>query len=1275
MTPLTWTFFDGKLFQKFCNALLLFEVSKFAHVFTAEGKDSGIDQYFHGEYGGKKGKWRFQDKFHNSGNKSRDIGALKREVIEDIGTNYSGEQCIVFITNVNLTTRKHEEILKAARAEMASKKISDCEFLLWHEATIEAFLPHYPLIFHWYWNKETVLLQLFEDYFAKPLDSSSFDERYQFTNTFYGREEKLQIIKDFLGEKKRSTLAIIANGGYGKTRLVIELLKNHIAVNEDWVPLVISHVGFNANEVYRLLQTRKKLLLFLDNAHEVPDVVKELKRLVENNFGKDKLILTTRPTLFSDILYKLPSHNRDIDKLPLERLEYDTTKAMLAGELPHLQNKNIIHLATISKGVPNVILELVRMVRNGKHPNELSGEESFQQSVQEIFFEVSKEIETKLGIERSEFDDFVRLVSLISPIQASVETLQFMANFLSLRLDKLELLIGKLTELNLLSSSPSLGIKPDPYSDTILLETINKNKAFIEHIQKTSGAEKYLENILKNLSEAEIDDSHKEAFINELLSRYIKLLEEDTTPATTIKSIYEFVEKIVVKKPWGALYVIEQFFRLYDDPKHPIHESASAWSTTSYIGEVQDIVVKIFYGLSSYTSYFKDNSEKAYDLVRRYIKTTSSLNILSTCYMYREWDFQHYNYHPRICCEKQAYLVDKILPYLNGTDEDDIAVALYSMKLLLELEFKLEEYYEPETMAFHYGTGYVPYCDHVKQIRKQTLQGLIEFYMHSPQIANHRDEVLGELLGYIFYASKNRSNRYPHDLSEELPIVFAALEEILNSHPSTIVKNAILLKLRTFSRVEYEDRYKPAINKLVEQANSTTSLYEELELHLRNSDYLDVKDKLADKLLKTIAKYPDFDTFANDLINIRVHNESVAYNFEVILSIVGKHYPTESRILFALIQEIHPQLIPQAIALITCQYKDREYFSAIIKWMWDRKEQFFGSFFWLITFGRGNDITYFERSDLEYFKYAIDGENKEADHYISYNLIRYAYTDKKDTFRLLDQFLKRRDRREVDTITYALFDNNEKYKDDFKAQLRDLYLSNLDKIDLKSDIAHSFFQFLEKEFGFEELLNCLIKLMEIDLKIDKYRFHDYESRLYRNPGLNDQEKIDRYIKVLDWYINNPTLDKEIRAFVIAFFRPDYTLTEEIKEKIMSQISKYRGKKEQLLALAKGVSAFNQASELWVKLVAEIADEVCKIDTTTNLENVFGSSYSSNLGSKWGSGKNVPYPEDVIKKNQLEKLLTENTFSSPVTSYLQKCLDKVEADIKREIENDKSESSW
>src|SRR6266496_580571 len=91
-----------------------------------------------------------------------------------------------------------------------------------------------------------------------------------------------------------------------------------------------------------------------------------------------------RPTLFSEILYKIPSHNRDIEKLYLAKLSYDETKKMIKNELSSLNESNLIYLAEISKGVPNVILELVRLIRIGKHPKEISVEEGFNQSVKEI---------------------------------------------------------------------------------------------------------------------------------------------------------------------------------------------------------------------------------------------------------------------------------------------------------------------------------------------------------------------------------------------------------------------------------------------------------------------------------------------------------------------------------------------------------------------------------------------------------------------------------------------------------------------------------------------------------------------------------------------------------------------------------------------------------------------------------------------------------------------------------------------------------------------------
>jgi hypothetical protein len=109
MYSLLWNQFNGTLFQKLCNSLLLFEVSKFAYVFSAEGRDSGIDQYYYGEYHGKDGKWRFQDKFHDSGNKANDIREVNRDIIKEID-KVSDENFLVLITNVNLTVSKYKSI-------------------------------------------------------------------------------------------------------------------------------------------------------------------------------------------------------------------------------------------------------------------------------------------------------------------------------------------------------------------------------------------------------------------------------------------------------------------------------------------------------------------------------------------------------------------------------------------------------------------------------------------------------------------------------------------------------------------------------------------------------------------------------------------------------------------------------------------------------------------------------------------------------------------------------------------------------------------------------------------------------------------------------------------------------------------------------------------------------------------------------------------------------------------------------------------------------------
>ena len=315
-------------------------------------------------------------------------------------------------------------------------------------------------------------------------------------------------------------------------------------------------------------------------------IVSEVKRLVDNSKGKDKLILTTRMTLFSEIIEKIPTHSRDIEKLPLRNLSYEATKQMIRTELPGLKESNLIHLAEVSKGVPNVILEFVRLIMNGKQPYEITNESAFAESVQEIFKQAIKDVARKTSIAAEKIDDFIKLIALISPVANDALGNAFIGEVIDLRKDKLELLITSLGDLGLLDHKNVISIKPDPYSDSILHDTIQKNKAFIEHIKDFIGAEKYLENILKNLAEAEIEDKEKEYFINSLITGYVRFISDPSTDPFRIKSIFELLEKIALKKIPVALYAIKEFTIIYENKEHSIHKARDTWKTKTTIEEI-----------------------------------------------------------------------------------------------------------------------------------------------------------------------------------------------------------------------------------------------------------------------------------------------------------------------------------------------------------------------------------------------------------------------------------------------------------------------------------------------------------------------------------------------------------------------------------------------------------------------------------------------------------------------------------------------------------------
>lgn len=246
---ITWEQFDGPKFQQFCNELLLLEVSKHAHVFSAPGPDGGIDQLFSGEYDGKKGNWRFQDKFHACGQAGKDWSALMRDVANDIRDNYAGEDFIVFITNLDLNPKKEGELLAIAK-EALNKRSAICEPIIWHKAFLNGIMPSHSVLYHWHWGNGSTSLKPFREFFKASLAAITV-RGMSFQNEFFGREEDLDFLDAFLASEDESSLAIVSNGGYGKTRLCIELMRRVEQGKNDWLPLVLVHHGYSSSEFAR----------------------------------------------------------------------------------------------------------------------------------------------------------------------------------------------------------------------------------------------------------------------------------------------------------------------------------------------------------------------------------------------------------------------------------------------------------------------------------------------------------------------------------------------------------------------------------------------------------------------------------------------------------------------------------------------------------------------------------------------------------------------------------------------------------------------------------------------------------------------------------------------------------------------------------------------------------------------------------------------------------------------------------------------------------------
>jgi hypothetical protein len=933
----------------------------------------------------------------------------------------------------------------------------------------------------------------------------------------------------------------------------------------------------------------------------------------------------------------------------------------------------VIHLAEISTGVPHVSLEMIRLVRNGKQPAELSADSTFTDTVKEVFGEAIDSIHKNTGIPTHHLFDCIKLIALVSPIPQNDDNLELIARITGLRADQVESIITSLQEVWLMDDKGIIAIKPDPYSDALVNAAVLENKAFIQHIKNFPGAEGFLENILKNLSEAAIDLTAKNNFIDKLLQDYVSVIADTGTKPADIKRVYAFVKRLGIKKIPIGLYVIRQFYLLYADKSNSVHSERDGWALKKYIEEIAEDAFAILSVIATHSPYALDEKEEIFNLAREYALLTGSQAILHACYGYHEWNFQQRGFRPRICAEKQAFLQVNISQLLEtSTSPQEIDMALAATKFLLAIEFRLEDYFEKATMRFSFGTDQVPGCPHVLSIRTGIVKSLIVFVERNSGSREQLASAFEALLGLLFYATNASTAKYKQDLRSETRLVIDFFARRLKAVSSVSERAQIISYIRGYMRKGFREEFKEAIAQLLTSAGVASTTTDKLQLLLLSEGYQRTDTIFETDFIQIVNEYADKDQFVRDLLSYDKKRTPGINQYHRAMGVLSKQMPALARHVFSLYQQEYPEGVPGALELVRFQYKDEAYFYTVVEWLWQQKETFIGSIIWLLTYGRQRDKTSYRKTDLPYFAFAIQQRQAHLNDTISFSLIDYGYVDKTTTFALLDEFLLTAEEKEISSFFLNVFEDSVPYKDDFKIELKKLLDTHITKIDRNELYFRHVLEFIDLGFGWDALLAFLDSSMDAALSGSPDQKLNPSNMLYNSSKISRADKASRFLQIAEAAISTgPELTKK-QQYLLELFRPDYTLSEELKQTLVAFAQKNKDNKQLLISMAAALRVFSPNTENWIWTISMLATSIREWDAGfSDIEKVFGASFKGNGTGRQRTGHHVPYDEDRDRKELLETVLTKNEFHL-VRPFLQACLEYVEKDIAKTMAEDDDE---
>lgn len=1259
---IAWDGFDGDGFQRFCNALLYSQVSKKAQLYSAAGRDGGIDQLFHGDWEGYSGKWRFQDKFKSTA-RATAVSSLRQDIPNDIRDHAADENIIVYLTNVSLLPDDEEELKQLAAEAFTNKGITTQPVVLfWHHAIIEAKVDTDPVLYNGFFATHDPLLEDYREHFAPQLQSTGL--RSQLRNRFIGRLKHLNAIRGFL-DTPDSTLVITGPGNYGKTRLALHFFQNIVDQDDKWLALVLKPKGFSAASFGRLLAGNRHLLILLDDAHRHLDVLAALKAEIEKTKGRVKLVMTVRKSALPVVKSSLPTHSRNLLEIALDPLPEIEAKELVRGLLPLQTENNLQWLRDKSGGVPGVLIALCDRIIHLDHPLDTASDPQFGDYVTEILQEAIEFTAKSTSQPSIRIQDFIRLLALLGPVPTTA--IPSLANMLACEVDDLQHISAALGRFDgLIGTKPSFAIKPDPVSDTILRNILLDCPAWIEKMVYHPQAAAYLENIAHNLADLELPSAQETLFIRNLLSSYIDRITDRSSTEEAIRKIFHTAIILTLRMPELAVKAIQLFTGIYTDSDHPLHR-LQRFSRETPMQVLRKDAVALLGRLIRETVDIP-TLEGYFDLFEDCVWKFDDVTLVYSCFGFTTYELETAPIHSGPCCHRQLYLATKIAAYNTADDPIKVRLALETFKCLNPQEFTFQDPYDPHTGQFFHGQMYLPNCTHVRELRTCILEGLIAYHQKYRSTQTAESPWLAEIANPFRFIFVGFHKNQVIDQTNEVERSAGYFANLLRDNP-TVSEKAVLLDTLTLGngkpvKPEFDPTYRSLL-LLLEPDSPAQRL--ELFLDTRGPWGVDGQSRITE-IIDSFPSFQDFLTTFRELMLTKAPNRNISPVID-LAHYIGKHHLQEARNLLDFAIEKAPAYIRGLSTISDYFLEDVEGFFAVIDKIWnlsdfpDHRTLAIGM---LLTFRRVSESR-LHKNDLNYLAWAVDQEGSTSTFAMDRNLYLYADIDPDGTFALLHQLAIKNHHAAVDDIIYSISDDKD-FCSRHKARIMTLFADLTVTVHALSMDFQPALAFVREQYGDEPLFQFLTNTLRVKTESGRYI---YQKGWFGDDG-DFRKRCQFHIRFLNWLQCYPhNLDESVRTDLLEFFLPRHPRDEEENLVFINLYGNLiDGTTDQRFFedLATCFQGYKPYTKLVLSLQSRLSGRYLGLAPGTDkVEQLLGSQFMhNNETGKQASAPNQPYIEDLRKQKLLKEFLTEETLSAPVQAAIVRALATVEAAIAQPV---------